>query len=132
MNLDKMFFKNFSDKDLIIINNVSNEFCNGLNIKNYVEELSLTQESICFLLHKMKEMKKEKEFFEEWSLNEEIDDMKISGNEVHTIIKILDKIFYYLDADDIYTRIGYPVDEIEKVKCKVEQLSVHQAQIEKL
>ena len=113
---------NFSDMDLRIINNVINEFCNGLYIADLQSVLSCNSEKLEQILCIMDNAFNNMRFFKKWGCYDSTLESSLNRDQIKIVIKGLDEIFNYLNDGDIDTRIGYPPNALEKVKNKLNLL----------
>lgn len=110
-------------KDLKVIFSVLKEFAWGFNFytsEKSLQELGVKIENLEVILDNLKKNFKAQHFFEEWGCYDDTQMVRLSEEEINISIRALDKIFNYLEGEDIDTRIGYASIEIKKVKRKLE------------
>ena len=118
---------NFEINQLKIVHGVLKEFAYGFGFyttKRSLQDLDCGLEKLEVILSKIRKFyefqKESQKFFKEWGCHNDIQIVEFSEEEIKISIKALQKIFEYLDDEDIGTRIGYTSNEIKETKQNFE------------
>jgi len=128
-----MTLDNLSDQDLIIINNMMNEFCSGLPGIDFQLLFFCNKDILLNILQKVNyvlpgynQLDEESEpsdfssdlLHEKWWAFDPRHIFNLNQNEIDIIVIALDEILKYFDAD-LNIRIGGNIDEIKKLRSKL-------------